>query len=406
MPAGLRCSECGHEAKKERHLHRSRRRWRLAVLGFVLVLGGLVGSIRREGWLKVTPTVVYIALLPHLDSKTTFAELGDRVGAGQLWQWEYRFLVRRSIALLRHGDPEELLDDVAQLLAMIEGGGRDSSSFRSWASWALVSQIDCEFYAVMGACRTDTAKAIPLLREGLQSASADVRLLSLFGLALFGDAAVAAMPHVLALQRDEDEFVRRAVIGMTALFRFDDIRQVIQDGLADTSPNVRLVSLRSVGKRGTDANQFLVAVEAAMTRPNPCFIDAALAFVQIGGHPEQAVEALLKALEEDGPWSPKDSPLDRLLVPPGSPFNGLIALGTGGVQSSKACAVLKPMLFEGDPRVRKTKPIGLDKRLVSVRIMLRSWGWLARQGLLSEGPRCRKSAMSWSVRTCIACAMG
>ena len=37
---GLRCSECGHEVRRERQLHKTRRRWRWAALALVLILAG------------------------------------------------------------------------------------------------------------------------------------------------------------------------------------------------------------------------------------------------------------------------------------------------------------------------------------------------------------------------------
>src|SRR4051794_34257850 len=52
--ASLRCPECGREARAERRLRRTRRRWRWAAASLPLILAGLAAietpAIRRGGW--------------------------------------------------------------------------------------------------------------------------------------------------------------------------------------------------------------------------------------------------------------------------------------------------------------------------------------------------------------------
>ena len=66
---GATCPECGHVARSQRALFRTRRRWRVAMAGLVLVACGLavfVGErVQRHGWLGAVPTSAYITLLPQ-----------------------------------------------------------------------------------------------------------------------------------------------------------------------------------------------------------------------------------------------------------------------------------------------------------------------------------------------------
>jgi hypothetical protein len=69
---GWVCPECGHLSHKAKSLLRTRRRWRVAILGAVLgaaswPVANLPG-IRANGWWSLAPRVVLIAALPQLES--------------------------------------------------------------------------------------------------------------------------------------------------------------------------------------------------------------------------------------------------------------------------------------------------------------------------------------------------
>lgn len=62
---GLTCPECGKTVKRERKLRRTRRRWRWAMLGFVLCIGSLAllgqgRSLQPGGWWNNAPTTLLI----------------------------------------------------------------------------------------------------------------------------------------------------------------------------------------------------------------------------------------------------------------------------------------------------------------------------------------------------------
>src|SRR5688572_5966675 len=98
---GLKCPECGREARSTKRLHKTRRRWRRATLGaLMLLLAGVtaVGApLLQHGVLAGTPTWGYIAALPWIGSGPALKELEQRVKAGTMTQWEYRQLVRRIV---------------------------------------------------------------------------------------------------------------------------------------------------------------------------------------------------------------------------------------------------------------------------------------------------------------------
>src|SRR5262245_53661624 len=57
---GLKCPECGRSVKREKRLLKTRRRWRRACAGLVLVVLGMsamvVSGVIRVGWVKALPT--------------------------------------------------------------------------------------------------------------------------------------------------------------------------------------------------------------------------------------------------------------------------------------------------------------------------------------------------------------
>ena len=192
-----RCSECGHEVRRESAFFRTRRRWRRIALGLVLILTGLATFFGREvhdkGWVRATPTVVYIAFLPHLDSQTTFKELSDRVTEGRLYQWEYRLLVHRCIGALGRIDDPQRLSELSWMLALIEMG--DRSQNRPWASWMLVSEKDRE-------------GAINALVQLFDHEDINVRLTAIRSLVQFRGTAKIALPAVFGQLTSDDARVR------------------------------------------------------------------------------------------------------------------------------------------------------------------------------------------------------
>lgn len=111
-PPGLQCSECGREYAKESVLYRTRRRWRFAALGVLMVFIGYAGFIARkafmDGWPSAVPSSALVMFWPisekdwlDLDFAATpttdgaFWELHDRMENGQLWDWQERWWAHR-----------------------------------------------------------------------------------------------------------------------------------------------------------------------------------------------------------------------------------------------------------------------------------------------------------------------
>lgn len=66
----LKCSECGHDARFERRLYRTRRRWKWAVLGVTgMLLGGCIAEVPayKRGWSALVPTTALALFAPAQD---------------------------------------------------------------------------------------------------------------------------------------------------------------------------------------------------------------------------------------------------------------------------------------------------------------------------------------------------
>ena len=121
-PDSRTCSECGHVAKRERKLHKTRRRWRLAALASVVLVGAcacaFAPGVRKNGWVGQLPTSVLILLSPAPKDvqrlqrfgfgftqggtpsglgwrEQVFTELAERVNERELWAWQWRWMIRK-----------------------------------------------------------------------------------------------------------------------------------------------------------------------------------------------------------------------------------------------------------------------------------------------------------------------
>jgi hypothetical protein len=104
---GLRCPECGRDAKRERRLHKTRRRWgwfAVSVLMFPLAcFSGIYPQAKRDGWPSVTPTWLLVRLAPmdvsisryRLPRDPVFLELRERAFAQEFGAGSWRALLDR-----------------------------------------------------------------------------------------------------------------------------------------------------------------------------------------------------------------------------------------------------------------------------------------------------------------------
>src|SRR5262245_58646025 len=75
---GLKCPECGREARNERTLFHTRRRWRWAAIGAVVLSTDFGVGAYRQGW-DALPDWVLIELLPYAPSNALLASLDRRL---------------------------------------------------------------------------------------------------------------------------------------------------------------------------------------------------------------------------------------------------------------------------------------------------------------------------------------
>lgn len=110
---GMKCSECGHDATSVRHLLKTRRMWRWLVAGVVAAGVGYVllvtPRVLQVGWRGAVPTSALIWWVTHTESEAVWddltkrmsaptkqaAELARRAAKDQLWDWQWRWMLRR-----------------------------------------------------------------------------------------------------------------------------------------------------------------------------------------------------------------------------------------------------------------------------------------------------------------------
>lgn len=145
----LRCTECGREARSGRALLKTRRHWKRAMVGVVMVLAaGVAGAgqqVIEHGWMRATPGWGYIAAMPWLEPQSKgMKELAARVQDGELREWEYRYLVQQCVDELRTAQDSARKQELLELLANVQNGQSSAAMNMPYASWARAEDIDNE----------------------------------------------------------------------------------------------------------------------------------------------------------------------------------------------------------------------------------------------------------------------
>ncbi len=280
---GLTCPECGKAPRRERALHRTRRRWRYVPIPIVLAalafgLGRAPFIIRHGGWWALAPTCILAATSSFSDPIAEQA-LNRASPPDDLYHWE-RAMVARACARLicrspappapprptpigtavltpvpdsadadppaRQPTPDEMLiiEDTSAVSSRTVRSLRAGSS-RSFTI-ALSLPYDPVNHApnVLRELGPDSRAALIILISGLRSPHASVRTAAA---QMLGTLRFATDPVVTALGAavsDADTDVRRAAIYALGALAPDNPRvaMLVAPALEDPDPGTRTIA--------------------------------------------------------------------------------------------------------------------------------------------------------------------
>jgi len=108
---GMTCSECGHTAKRERQLFKTRRRKRWVLAALLVWLGSYfafrVPAMQQRGWVAAVPTTALVIIAPRLkpscpggfqaQREALAKEIGHRAAVDALGDWHWQLLIRGAL---------------------------------------------------------------------------------------------------------------------------------------------------------------------------------------------------------------------------------------------------------------------------------------------------------------------
>lgn len=406
---GLRCPECGREARSERRLLRTRRkRWALALCTVLLLASGAVlgtQRVRQDGWARYAPSTLLIWMLPTLDDHESpaYRELRSRLAPSEgwfslkreggrldtLWDWQRSLLAGRCTVAIAADAPAAAHDLALMLLWQLGpdaapavprlcellGEGRRSER-----------EMICEVLASIGPA---ALPSLPYIREYIREYSSEWETWSMARLALdvvvaIGPEAADAVPdviHVLEVFPSEWDSMDARVNATRALAAIgpaaaEALPSII--ALAENGPHaVRLEAVRAVVAVVPDDEAAHAVVLHCLREPEVTLRDAAAAVAR--AHPAilaKAIEAARRDLREDawrhaGLWSCVSLDADAATLIPElaemarseSPVTRLLAVTAlaSHVKNRSAADVLRVAATDSDPRVHAVAIAALRK---------------------------------------------
>lgn len=237
----LRCPECGHTAKRERKLRKTRRRWRWACFAVLLLLGSFSLEVapifRSSDWREKSSTTLLVLHTYLTNNKESFSVVKARcqtrmprysiVNGGfdedVLVDWQWRLMMSYAVRQLEKspvGMPDPQILDCLSVGPPYAGSATDSlASLLEKSSNYVASRVISDLHhpcwfsrsrwprSHSSAQRSVWVKALinNLTREGNQT-----RLLTVGALEDCGPEAAVAVPLLLALLEEDDVDLRVA----------------------------------------------------------------------------------------------------------------------------------------------------------------------------------------------------
>jgi HEAT repeat protein len=237
---GGRCPECGHVAKSDRALRRTRRRWKWAAASALPLMIALFlvvqPKVQRDGWGSVTPATVLILALHMNDNKWAMEALERRISAeydfpvqffspvaDRMWRWQWRLLGRTCARLVaeEHRPYAERQTYISWIASAAEAGGGTGAERFHGAIIARLSDPDPDMRraaAISSPVKDDPAGSITRILPLLDDPEPRPRAGAVTALRLITDSSDLAVPHLITALEHEDPQVRTLALGALQSF--------------------------------------------------------------------------------------------------------------------------------------------------------------------------------------------
>lgn len=256
--ARLRCPECGREARRERQLFKTPRRWRWAAASLLIFIAaaylGVQPKVRQDGWTSVMPTTLIIIGLWSPDPEWAMDALQERssqdrwlsiymADADSLARWQWRWVACGAIRVLK-GDHSSSLRRRAIHVADSAAHATSSPKIAVWvadeiAAFANDPSAEVQEFAVMSFSTHPRAEiAIERTLPYLDHPQTRVHRAAIVSLFMTLRKSDLALPHVLRATTHSSSEVRR-----TAAFA---LRTYAKDG-RDPEPIVDVLASLALG---------------------------------------------------------------------------------------------------------------------------------------------------------------
>lgn len=263
---GLRCSECGYEAKREKKLFKTHRKWRWAFVAIGILIAGHITNtmprIQKAGWIGTVPTTALIYVFPwqhKMRWSTTLAyregwaegitsELERRINADETWRWQNHRLAWKTLDHFKHDILESPSEITWQLFRLFEDIGEDASIVH------------------------------PQLVELLKSKNTAIVVIVGYLLSLHQTDDPAILYGIAALFEHDDEWVRERatyyIVGC-AKHNPDYVIPKLSAAMKDPSIKVCYSAIDAAMMMGTDGYELMPAIEEFTRHENKQLQDRA-----------------------------------------------------------------------------------------------------------------------------------
>ncbi len=233
---GLRCPECGHSAKGQRKLQKTRRRWRFAFVAVLLLFGSYILEVapryRTGDWREKSSTSLLVLQAYLFDDSESFGIVYLRCGSFTygygnryyfakeelLADWQWRLMMAHALKRLENspvGSPDPEIIDYLAGCPPYAGLAIESlsASLAESADRAALDVIIQLHRSTWPSCLSPEERAdwVKTLMDTLERVDMKSKRHVVWPLTQCGSESVVAVPYLLSLLDEDDVELREAV---------------------------------------------------------------------------------------------------------------------------------------------------------------------------------------------------